>query len=484
MTDEMNTLGSLVDEVKHAQELPGYPLSLTVTDAQGYFRLSAPGTGSPGWHTPLRLPEDAALDALILELFPSAAGGATADVVTPLIEAAIEGAGNLLAALDQMAQQDWASRWEVVRRLGSTGPALDGQTYLEMVEPMARTLPDLDPKVPAALLTALLTLGGRTVATDAASAWIRLTDLLLVLDAEGQMEVLGHLGVPAGGAEGTLAMLISEELEAGLGAAPLMGPVAPRAVIPLAVIPPAWLAQLNQLWSGINTARTDFLDWLQPPDQPYGYYLGTQVHLAIAAAYRVAHSPHTVLGTGGPLSQSNIWTNVTPVLTILGALQTKFSFQGSGIKEALAASRPDIFEFGFAHGMPPGWVFEIKPAARGAGAALAVAEVAFYSGVLTLCDIPAIPGPITAAGVSGVVPAAGGWVAYVCPFPGIILYHYRKAPDEALQARGQVRVYKSVRERTQAWVQASGAAADGAKAGLLAAIVAALLDYGWTLIFV
>jgi hypothetical protein len=479
MADEMDSLGSLVDEVKHAEELPGYPLSLMMTDAQGYFGLSAHWTASPGWHTPLRLPEDAALDTLIGQLFPPETGGATPDVVTPMVEAAVDLGIGLPAALNELAQQDWASRWEVVRRLGSNAPTLGGQTYLEIVEPMAEASPNLDPKVTAALLTGLLALGGRTVATGAVSAWIRLTDLLLVLDTAGQLEVLAHLGVPAGAAEGTLAMMISEAFEAGLGVAPFAG-----AVVPGPVIPPGWLDQLSLLWSSINTARTDFLDWLQPRDQPYGYYLGTQVHLAIAAAYRAAHAPHMILGGGGPMSKSNIWTNVTPVMTILGALQTKFAFQGSGIKQALAVSRPDIFEFGFAHGMPPGWVFEIKPAAGGAGAALAAAEAAFYSTVLTLCDIPAVPGPVTAAGVSGVIPVAGGWVAYVSPLPGTILYRYRKAPDESLEARGQVRVYKAVRDRTERWVRASGAAADGVKAGLLAAIVAVLLEYGWVVIFV
>ena len=204
---------------------------------------------------------------------------------------------------------------------------------------------------------------------------------------------------------------------------------------------------------------------------PYGYYLGTQIHIAIAAYYKTFHATHLV------------WANVTPVLSILGALQTKFAFTGSGLGSALAASRPDIFEFGFVHGMPPGWVYEIKPASYGEGLAKAEYEVLFYATALTLCDIPAIPGPVTANGVKGVVPTVGGWVAFMCPIPGAIVYYYRAASKEALAKRARVPATHAARVSTEEWVRLSGQAADIAAVGLLAAIVAILLESGWILVF-
>jgi hypothetical protein len=467
MPDRIDTLGSLVEEVDHALHLGAQGPSLLASDAAAYLELSKRTNGRPAAQVPTLLPNEAALDALLAQLAPPPPTGVSSQTVAPALEAAVTVGGNIMAAVDALAKLDWVSTWEVIWRLGSSGPTLDGQTYLELLESAMRPLPNVDPRASAAVLAGVLARGGRTVATGAVSAWLRLTDYLLVLDPIAQMEILGRFGVPPEAAEGTLAVMISEALEAALTPSNL----APAGLMAAAIIPPSWFARLKQLWDGINTNTQSFLDFTKPESQPYGYYIGTQVHLAIAAYYRGFHASHLV------------WTNVTPVMSILGALQTKFAFQGSGLAGALAASRPDIFEFGFIHGMPPGWVFEIKPASHGAGAARAEFEVLFYATALTLCDIPAVPGPITAAGVEGVVPVAGGWAAFVCPLPGVILYYYKQASKQALAQRSQVRVNSAVRVSTEELVRASGTAADVAKAGLLAAIFAAIIEYGWTVVF-
>jgi hypothetical protein len=249
---------------------------------------------------------------------------------------------------------------------------------------------------------------------------------------------------------------------------------------------PDWLTRLEQLWEGIDKEGTDFKDWLLKDRKMWGRYVGTGVHLGIAAVYRAAHASHlTGMTTPGG---SSIWTNSTPVLTILGALQTAFSFTGGKVKKALAISRPDIFEFGFSHGMPPGYVYEIKPYAGGAGLARALAEAEFYTAVLTLCEVHAELGPVVNPGVDGVVPVVGGWAAFVCPLPGVIVYRYKMASKRRLEERATATApapkYVDVRVRTEDFVRASGNAAQAAEVGLLAAIFALLITYGWPLLFI
>jgi hypothetical protein len=66
--DRNDTLGSLVEEVDYAIHLGALGPSLLATDGEGYVRLSRHQSERPAARTPLLLPGEAALDALLAEL--------------------------------------------------------------------------------------------------------------------------------------------------------------------------------------------------------------------------------------------------------------------------------------------------------------------------------------------------------------------------------------------------------------------------------
>jgi hypothetical protein len=496
--DELETLGSLIAEVKTAQGQSGWTPALIATDAEGQLRLAESWTTDPKWRVPYRLPDEAALEALYDFYFPPTAG-APVSVAAAVgdLKAAVDGVGNLPAAVDSLAKADWSVIHEVLRQLAEVGPTLGGRLYLDLLNDQIKTLPDVDPRAAAAVLAGEIHRTRATPALTPLDAWSRFVDLLLTLHFRDQVEVFAMMGIEPEDAEGALALFASEAAEAGL-----FPPAAPDPA-PLPLLPglaPAlaagghalaagglapWLAKLGQLWKGINPNGTTFEDWKLKDNRLWGRYIGTSVHLSIGAFYRAAHASH-LTGIRSP-GGTSLWTNSTPVLTILNAMQTAFSFTGGRLRKAFAISRPDIFEFGFTHGMPPGYVYEIKPYADGAGLARALAEAGFYTGVLTACDIPAMLGPVVNPGVDGVVPVVGGWAAFVCPVPGVIVYRYKRATDQRLKERATATApvprYLDVRVRTEDLVRASGTAAQIVQAGLLAAIFALLLDYGWVLLF-
>lgn len=488
MPDELETLGSLIAEVKAAQGQSGWTPALIATDAEWRLRLAKSWTSDPKWRVPYRLPEEAALEALYDQYFPPVAGApVSVSAAVGDLKAAVDGLGNISAAVDSLAKADWSVIREVLRQLANDGPTLDGRRYLDLLNEQVKQLPDVAPRAAAAVLAGEIYRTRANPALTPLDAWSRFVNLLLYLDFRDQVEVLGMMEIEPEDAEGALALFAAEAAEAELfpPAEPDPIPLLGQAGGPvLAAGLPSWLSRLNQLWRGIDPDGSDFKDWLLKDRKMWGRYVGTAVHLGIAAVYRAAHAPH-LIGMASP-GGSSIWTNSTPVLTILGALQTAFSFTGGRLKKAFAISRPDIFEFGFAHGMPPGYVYEIKPSADGAGLARALAEAEFYTAVLYACDIPAELGPVVNPGVDGVVPVAGGWAAFVCPVPGVIVYRYRMATKRRLEERATAKApapkYLDVRVRTEDLVRLSGNAAQATEVGLLAAIFGLLVAYGWLLL--
>ncbi|MGW3819774.1 hypothetical protein [Streptomyces sp. NPDC005046] len=486
MTDELETLGTFLTDVKAALAESSWRPALVAADEEYYLRLARSWTTDPKWQVPYRLPDDTALQAIYDAHFPSLGAPINVATVTADLKAAIEGFGNIVQAVDALAAGDWCDIREVTRLLAADGPSMDGRRYLDLLNEEIQQLPNVDPRVAALVLAAELYRTRGQAGQPSLDSLSRFVGLLVYLDFRDQVEVLELLGVTAEDAEGALALLASEAAEAGLfpPAEPDPAPLPLRAGFGPALAaagPPAWLTRLNQLWAGIDPDSNTFLDWLLKDNRQGGRYIGTNVHLAIAAYYRGMHLPH--LFTTPSLKGSKLWTNTTPVLTILGALQTAFSFKASRLTKALAISRPDIFEFGSAHGMPPGYVYEIKPSADGAGLARALAEAEFYTSVLTLCGIPAQRGPRLNQGVNGVVPTVGGWAAFVCPVPGVIVYRYKQATKRRLEERKTVPQFVNVRMQTADWVRTSGQAAQVAEVGLLAAIIALLIEYGWVFVF-
>jgi hypothetical protein len=438
---------------------------------------------------PWRLPSESDLQQLLDKLSPPPPAGTPSpqDVATTLQNAATANT-DFITGLNNLAQLDWPGIWQVIETLSSAGPTLDGQTYLEIVESACEQLPDIDQRLRAAMIAELLSKGGRirTIAAGTVSGWMRLTLMLLDLDLTAQVEVLGHLSVPPEAAEGVLAELMAEALDSGLdpifsltapgGLTPApavtssSGGVAPAATMTAAVMgPPAWLLDLAGLLAGIDNNANTWLDYKKPGGMPRGAYLGTEIHKAIAAYYQAAHAGHAV------------WTNVSTVRSILAVLQTAYAFQGSRIALALALAKPDIFEFGFEHGMPPGWVFEIKPLMS---VNLAEFEAQFYAFAMTMCDIPVIPGPIDAPGTRGVVPAPGGWAAFVCAEPGAIVYRIRRASKQAVAQRVPVPdpAESKARDNAEQIVRASGQAATAVEIGLIAGFLVFMLEWGWVLL--
>ena len=109
-----------------------------------------------------------------------------------------------------------------------------------------------------AMFVELMRRGGRTISVDTLPVWVRLADLLIVLDPLTQLEMLGRLGIPPEAAEGTIAMMQAEAFDAGID--PLFptdrirGPAADVSAIP------GWLSRLRRMANGIDPNRTDFLD--------------------------------------------------------------------------------------------------------------------------------------------------------------------------------------------------------------------------------
>lgn len=480
MPDALDTLGSLVDEIKATPGIES--LGVSLTDARGYMQAAGSWTYSSQAAIPLRLPSETQLDALLAELYPEPADdGAIADGVFAMFLQLGVGPWDQLASLTALATLSWPSIWSVVRRLASQSPAGTMDSYVTLAVQSLHGHAEENPKAAAALTVAYLAHGSRNVGAGDLSIWESLTALLLRLDNDSQIEVLAFLGMTPDQAEGVVAEIIAIALDEGIDldldldllddVSPLPGLRADPGM-PAVRAPPDWLKKLNEVWKGINRDRTDFKDVRWNRRQPWLAYSGTAIHLEIAEFYRRQHM-HGLLRGG-------IWTNVTPVSSILNGLAILFASSAAGEKfkgftRAMAASRPDIFELVFAHAplMPPGWVYEIKPWGRGKGAKRAEREAAFYAAALTLCSIPAAPGPPEQPGTFGVVPVPGGWVAFTSPLPGVIVYRKARASKRALQHRNQDPASKNLIDFLM------GLGFTLATAAMIAALLAAIASGGW-----
>lgn len=480
MPTDPDTLGALINEVKHTMTPNRARTPLIITDSAGYLKMMAGTTSGPSSGIPGRLPTEQDLANLLAQLKPRPKpGSGNPDQIAGALEGGVYGPDSqIIALVDQIGKLWWDQIWSVVHRLGSRGPTLDGMTYLEIIDGVVQRAPNVDPLPVAAILAELLVRGGRTVATGHLNGWMRLVICLNAIDPEAQLEVLGHFGVPPDAAEGAIAEMLAESYDAGLD---IFSPTTPDGLAPdagermatMAGGPLDWFPKLGQLIRGINREANTFLDWKKPRDMFYGLYIGTAVHTAIAAYYLARHMPHAIPG-------KTLWLNTSPIQSILAALEQKYAFQGNALDVALALARPDIFELGFVHNMPPGWVYEIKPATS--GAERASYEAKFYAVAMSLTGIPVLPGPITAAGVEGVVPVPHGWAAFCSPQEGVIVYRIRKASREAIARRNQVTANKAVRDTVERVVRESAPTpAQVATVGMVAVIIALIIEYGWVL---
>jgi hypothetical protein len=200
---------------------------------------------------------------------------------------------------------------------------------------------------------------------------------------------------------------------------------------------------------------------------PGNLYIGIQAHVEIAAYYKASHANDFVV------------LNYEPIGSIVEVLAKKFRFTPGVLSAALAASKPDIFDFSLVH---PPVLYEIKPWTL---AEVAVIEAAFYTTAFLEAGIPVIPGPVGFRGTFGVVPAPNGYFVFEAPVPGVIAYQYLQASRKEIKERDAKRGKQSQQLELSALAKAAGAtAATGAGLLILAALLEALKDVGWIILFV
>jgi hypothetical protein len=451
MAGDIATLQALVAETSPLIQQMSIAPILCMSDAQGYFSLADSWISSPVASIVPFKNQQQQLDDLIDQMAPPPPADALPEgqVVQLFIQASTGGSStDLISALGELEKLSWPSRFQALQDLGGQAPSLDGQSYLEIIEGAAAQLPNTNAALVAAMIVVLMAQGGRTLATvDVA---VKFMQVLPALGERDQWQLLSELGLNSLAIEGTMAALTGQAIAVG------MVQLAP---------------ELLSILTGAMGA-TPIGQWNQPGNMPGGFYIGLAAHEAIAAEYKVANPPpaHTV------------FSNITPVGTILSQLQGQLMFKGNRVAVALGLSKPDIFDFSYTHPAgPPGWVYEIKP---WNSLATAEYEALFYADALILAGIPAMPGLVGTPGTFGCLPAPGGWFAFSALAPGAIVYWYRKATAQELQAHGLAPADDHVEQETLAALKAASAAASVvAAAGVLAVIFKALMDAGWTLAF-
>ena len=420
-----------------------------IASAEGFLKLTSiaeragrvDGTG-------LRHPTDAEVEQLFARLVPPPPADTPSwDAVAATLERELaSSAGNPAAGLADLTRLVWDDVWRVLDRLDK--PASTGSgTYLSRLEQMVPELPDTDRRVVAAVVAA--SVKRSSLITPGALPMLgRLIGALIDLDADHQYEILDYLGVAPDDAEGLLAMLDavlddpSEETAGGqldTAAALRRFGVTPQPPLP------EWLRKLLEAANAIDRDGDDFKKstW---KGQPYLAYIGSVTHEAIAAYYDFHHEH-------APFK----FYNTDSVNTIIDKFIDQLKLKRGELRRVakrLARTRPDILEFGLSiHGMPPGWLYEIKPAGRyGGGLARAMLEAEFYASVLSLCNIPVTKGPASpTAGTAGTIPVPDGWVVFVAPQPGAIVYKYVQASKRAREAKepdpARVPAHERVAER-------------------------------------
>ena len=330
---------------------------------------------------------------------------------------------SMLLAVDKLSRLNWPDRREALRRLGQAGPM--GISYLLVLQSALDALPNVDTALRAAWMATKIASGSRTVEAGDVSQWLSLSNALLALREIEAAEVFQCLGVVPESLEGLLSMVTADIDEELLK-------LSPAQFAAVLIGRPQWFRNLMDTVKNFDRSRTDFKEFLRPGKQWYGYYIGVAIHAEIGAWYKGQHA-HAI-GTPG----EGVWTNSSPVESVFNALANYYKTSGlptSSVGRAWALSRPDIYELSVIHN-PPGLVYEIKPAGpTGEGLVDAAREAFRYALLLNAWDMPAVLGPAGAAGTVGNIPAPGGWVCFVSPVPGAIVYRYIKAPDESYRRK-------------------------------------------------
>lgn len=147
--------------------------------------------------------------------------------------------------------------------------------------------------------------------------------------------------------------------------------------------------------------------WAPPGDQPGGYYIGNEVHKAIAIQYEGAH--------GSDVVRSNYY----PMSSILRILREDHGHtpNDAALSNAERDMRPDIVNLTRLH------LYEVKPATA---QALGAATAALHVGVFGRAGIAMQLGPTGEPGTEGGIPAPGGVCMFWSPQPGVIVYQYRR----------------------------------------------------------
>jgi hypothetical protein len=453
VANDAQTLQSLVEQTAPLLQAVQLCPMLFMADPTSYCSLASGWTTQPAASIVPFQNKQQQLRALISQLAPPPPSDALSEqqVTQLLIQALVTLVdADLLSALSQLEKLSWPSRFNVMENLAGDSPTLDGMNYLEILEGNASNLPNVNAALLAGMIVILMNHGGRTLTSI--DITVKFMQALVFLAVQDQWQLMAKLGIRRFSIEGVLADLIGEAVQAGMLA-----------------MDPKMLGIL-----AATQANTGPGDWAPPGNMPIPFYIGSEAHLAIAAEYRVVNA-----------GQPFIFTNTTPIDTIITEIEAQLMFQGElldRVEVGLALSKPDIFHFSLFHPeMPPGWVYEIKP---WTSEALAVTEALFYADALILAGIPSMPGLTTQPGTSGCVPAPGGWYVYEAPAPGAIVYWYRKATKQEAQEWAKVPVPDTTKQQTLNALKAAGAtAAVVGTAGVLAAILRALLQAGWELIF-
>lgn len=147
--------------------------------------------------------------------------------------------------------------------------------------------------------------------------------------------------------------------------------------------------------------------WEPPGDQPAGFYIGNEVHKAIARQYEGAHASDIVR------------SNYFPMSSILLSLKRDLGHTSNdaALSDPEREMRPDIVNLTRLH------LYEIKPATT---QTLGAAQAALYVGMFGRAGIAMQLGPTGEPGTEGGIPAPGGVCMFWSPQPGVIVYQYRR----------------------------------------------------------
>jgi hypothetical protein len=375
--------------------------------------------------------------------WPTSSAGVTAGDLITVLEASPLDDTTYLKVLDKLGTLPWPQLWSVAEELGKKGPGLDTATYLQLLEAAANRLPNPDPRAAIALTVTLFVADRPSLTAIHFQALDRITRRLALLDGSSQWEVTQRLGMRKDDAEGLLASIMADAIEKGLDS-----------------VPAALLAMIGNI---------DFGEFNKPGNLPWAFYIGNAAHLAIADGFYLPRHPKPV---------HRVFRNYDSVKTIVeGLLEDYPDFDPDPIKAGYKYVKPDIFDFSMAHTkLPPGWVYEIKPARL---AKVAKLEAIMYAGVLISAGVPAYLGPKDADGTRGVMPAPDGWFLFESPDKGVITYRYLRAPQEKIYERNRQRGRVPAKPRYQEAVEANAAGAAIWSTTLLAILLELLEEAGW-----